>query len=76
MLMIAERAGDALLSSKDKDTMDEMNEELANVIEDFTRAVDVEALRLTKRIGKRHCLNMVSPYSVTSCRARASAQAA
>ena len=59
MLTITERAGDALLSSKDKDMMNEMDEELANVIEDFTRAVDVEDLRLTKRIGKRHCLNMV-----------------
>ena len=57
--MIAERAGDALLSSKDKDMMEKMDEELANVIEDFMRAVNVEALRLTRRIGKRHCLNIV-----------------
>ena len=59
MLMIAERAGNALLYSEDKDMMEKMDEELANVIEDFLRAVDVDALRLTKRIGKRYCLNMV-----------------
>jgi hypothetical protein len=52
MLMIAERTGDALISSKDKEMMDEMGEELANVIKDFLSAVDVEALRLVKGIGK------------------------
>jgi hypothetical protein len=51
MLMIAERTGNALIYSKDKEMMDEMDGELANVIEDFLRAVDVEALRLAKRIG-------------------------
>jgi len=50
--MIAERTGDALVYSKDKEMMEEIDGELANVIEDFLRAVDVEALRLTKRIGK------------------------
>ena len=58
MLMIAERTGDALVYSKDKEMMEKMDEELANIIEDFTRAVNVEALRLTKRIGKRHCLSI------------------
>ena len=58
MLMIAERAGDALIYSKDKEMMEKMGEELANVIEDFLRAVNVEALRLVKRIGKpTHRLN-------------------
>jgi len=52
MLMIAERTGDALICSKDKETMKQMGEELENVIEDFIRAVDVETLRLVKRIGK------------------------
>ena len=33
--------------------MDKMNEELASVIGDFERAVNVEALRLAKRNGKR-----------------------
>ena len=59
MLMIAERTGDALIYSKDKEMMEKMDEELSNAIEDFLRAVNVDALRLTKRIGKRHCLNMV-----------------
>jgi len=76
MLMIAERTGDALVYSKDKEMMEEMDEELANVIEDFLRAVDVEALRLAKRIGK-HTLSQyrVSPFSVALCRARVPAQA-
>jgi len=52
MLIIAERTGDALIYSKDKEKMEKMAEELANVIEDFLRAVDVETLRLAKRIGK------------------------
>jgi hypothetical protein len=76
MLMIAERAGDALIYSKDKEMMEEMGEELANVIKDFLSAVDVEALRLINGIGKRtlsqYC---VSPFSVALCRASVPAQA-
>ena len=53
MLMIAERAGGALFSSKDKDSMKEMDEELATVINDFLNAVNVEALSLGRRIGRR-----------------------
>ena len=34
------------------ETIDEMNRELADVIEDFDRAVNVEALRVAKKIGK------------------------
>jgi len=49
MLMIAERTGDALVYSKDKEMMEKMGEELANVIEDFLRAVDVEILRLSQK---------------------------
>ena len=52
MLMIAMRAGDALVYSKDKEMLEEMDRELANVIEDFLRAVDVEALCLAKMSGK------------------------
>jgi hypothetical protein len=52
MLMIAERTGDALIYSKDKEMTEEMGEELANVIEDFLRAVDVETLALARRSGK------------------------
>ena len=80
MLMIAERAGDALIYSKDKEMMEEMAGELANVIEDFLRAVGVEALRLAKRNGK-HLLSQdsVVPFTVVlcrACRARASTQPA
>ncbi len=80
MLMIAERTGDALVYSKDNETFEEMDGELANVIEDFLRAVDVEALRLAKRSGK-HSLPQysVGPFSVALCRAsraRASTQPA
>ena len=49
---------DALIYSKDKDMMEEMNGELANVIGDFERAVNVEALRLAKRNGRHPCLNI------------------
>jgi len=65
MLMVAERTGDALLYSRDKEMMEKMGEELANVIEDFLRAVDVEALRLAQRFGK-HAFSQysASPFLV------------
>jgi len=77
MLMIAERTGGALFSLKDNDGMKEMDEELANVIKDFLNAMNVEALRLTRRIG-RHSLSQYSvrPFSVALCRAGVSTQAA
>ena len=65
MLMIAERTGAALFASKDKDNMKEMNEELANVIKDFLNAVNVEALRLTRRIG-RYPLSEYSAFILIS----------
>jgi hypothetical protein len=37
--------------------MDEMDRELTSVIEEFDRAVDVEALRLAKKNGKHNCLD-------------------
>ena len=77
MLMIAERAGDALIHSKDKEMIEEMDEELSKVIEDFLRAVDVEALRLAKRNGKYLSSQYsVRTFSVASCRARVSTQPA
>jgi len=80
LMMIAERTGDALIYSKDKEMIEAMDGELANVIEDFTRAVNVEALRLAKRSGK-YLLSQfsVSPFSVAlhrASRARNSTQAA
>ena len=77
MLMIAERAGDALIHSKDKEMIEEMDGELAKVIEDFLRAVDVEALRLAKRGGKYSLSKYsVRTLSVALCRARVSTQPA
>ena len=53
-----------------------MGGELAEVIEDFRRAVDVEALRTAKSIGKylsSQC--SVDPSSVVLCRTKASTRA-
>ena len=58
ILTIAERTGDALIHSKDKEMLEEMERELANVIEDFLRAVNVEALFLAKMNGKQSLLNI------------------
>ncbi len=57
--------------------MKEMDEELANVIKDFLNAVNVEALRLARRIG-RHSLSQygVRQFSIALCRAGVSTQAA
>ena len=75
LLMIAERTGAALFSSKDKVSMKEMDEELANVIKHFLNAVDVETLCLARRIG-RHSLSQyrMRPFSVALCRAGVSTQ--
>ena len=57
--------------------IEEMDGELAKVIEDFLRAVNVEALCLVKRGGK-HSLSQYSvrTFSVALCRARVSTQPA
>src|SRR5258706_2044638 len=77
MLMIAERTGAALFASKDKDRIRELDEELANVIKHFLNAMDVEALRLARTMGK-HSLSeySVRPFLIALCRARVSTQAA
>src|SRR5258708_26201026 len=51
VLMIAERMVTGLISSEDKEMIDELDGELTKVIEDFLRAVDVEALHRAKEIG-------------------------
>ena len=77
MLMIAERTRDALINSKDKEMLEEMDRELASVIEDFLRAVDVETMRLAQRSGKHSSSQYgVGPFSVDSRRAKATTQAA
>ena len=50
VLMIAVRTAGGLVHP---DKIEEMERELLNVIEDFDRAVDVEALRLAKKTSKR-----------------------
>ena len=73
VLMSVARTVDGLVSSE---TIGEMDKELTKVIEDFDRAVNVEALRLAKETGTHslyHCDD--SRFSVASCRARAFAWA-
>jgi len=50
LLMIAERTLRGLVRPE---KIEEMEEELGRVIEDFDRAVNVEALRLAKETSKR-----------------------
>jgi hypothetical protein len=60
------------------ESIEEMDRELTKVIEDFDRAVDVEALRLAKKNGK-HSLSQSAgdrSFSVASCRARVLAETA
>jgi hypothetical protein len=58
-------------------TIEEMERELNKVIEDFDRAVNVEALRLTKETGK-HSVSQPgdTSFSAISYRARPCAWAA
>jgi len=51
------------------EAIEEMDGELTRVIEDFDRAVNVEALRLAKEIGKRASSQSgESSFSVVLCR--------
>jgi len=74
VLMIAERMRGGAVHSEE---IKEMDRELTSVIEDFDRAVNVEALRIAKETGK-HALSQSDndSFSVVSYRARASASAA
>src|ERR1700679_2627508 len=77
MLMIAERFKDGLFSSKDQEMMDKMDRELTKVIEDFDRAVNVEALCQAKGIGKHTLFQSGnSSLSIASYRGIASGGAA
>jgi hypothetical protein len=71
MLMIAERTGNGLLDSKEMEMMEEMDGELATVIEDFLRAVEIEATRIGKHTLPQYRLR---PFSVALCRGRVPAQ--
>ena len=67
--MIAERTGDALIYSKDKEMIEEMDGETAKVIEGFLQAVDIEALRLAKRSGQ-YSLSQYSARPFSHCASR------
>ena len=56
------------------EVIEKMNKELSEVIEDFGRAVDVEALHLARKSGKHPpSPSNGSSFSVVWCRARLSA---
>ena len=60
--------------SADLEEIEKMDRELSEVIEDFGRAVDVDALHLARKIGEHppsRCND--SSFSVVWCRARLSA---
>ena len=49
--MVAERIKDGFIDSKDNDMIEKIAGELADIIEEFMRAVNVEALCLAKESG-------------------------
>jgi len=57
--MVTGRMRGGLINSTDNDMIEKMAGELADVIEDFMRAVDVEALCLAKESGTHSCLNLM-----------------
>jgi len=60
------------------ESIEEMERDLTKVIEDFDRAVDVEALRLAKKSGKHSSSQFAGDrsFSVDPCRARVLAETA
>ena len=66
MLMIrsrSERVRDALIDSTDKEMLEGMDIELANVIKDFLDAVNVETLREVRKAGKHSSSNKARAHS-------------
>src|SRR5258708_18910051 len=73
-LRIAVRMVDGLVYSKEKKRIDEMDGELTKIVNDFTRAVDVETLRLAKKSGTHSLFQSGDgAFSVVSRRARRAA---
>ena len=73
LLSVARTVGGLVSSEK----LGEMDKELTKVIEDFDRAVNIEALRLVKETGTHSSSQCDdSRFLVVSCRARAFACAA
>jgi len=67
LLMIAERTLGGLVHPG---KIEEMDEELTKVIEDFDRAVNVEALRVVKETSKQTLFSIGDiPISTVPCRA-------
>ena len=58
MLMVVGRMKGGLVSAKDNEMIEKMAGELADVIEEFMRAVDVETLRRVQENGEHRCLNL------------------
>ena len=71
--MIAARTIGGLIGAS---TIEEMESDLAKVIEDFDRAMNVEALRRIKETGERSFDSLSSLILNVSCRARVSARPA
>ena len=69
--MIAARTIGGLI---DASTIEEMESDLAKVIEDFDRAMNVEALRRIKETGERSFDSLSSLILNVSCRAGVSAR--
>jgi hypothetical protein len=72
MLMIAERTLSGLAHPQ---KIEEMSKELTKVIEDFDRAINVEALRLAKEQAKESSKDSLisffdNIFSIDSCRIR------
>ena len=53
--MVAGRMKGGLMNPKNNEMIEKMAGELADVIEEFMRAVDVETLCLAKENGEHHC---------------------
>ena len=64
-LTIAERTLSGLVHPE---KIEEMDRELTKVIEDFDRAMNVEALHLAKETSKRSMVSNDRVFSVVSCR--------
>ena len=63
MLIVTERMKDGLVNQKDNEMIEKMAGDLADVIEHFMRAVNVETLCTTKENGERGCLNFAIIHS-------------
>ena len=58
------------MNMKIKEMIEKMDGELTDVIEDFMRAVDVEALGIAKKSGTCSFLNLMNIHAEWPCRTR------